>query len=190
MDSIMQNKEKNLIIVAGQQGVGKSTIAKALFEQSNNAAHVDCTGICDVNPWEYDAAFLKLLTKNVAALTRNFWDAGYQNVVIESPFDFYEEYVEFRQLLPTNINIFMVHLCASKKVRDVRRINRSEPSSKEDRDRVDRYCPEDKKLQIAEGDYRYIKVQNENLTVKEALERIKNAIPEIYRVGSHSPKAK
>ena len=184
----MPNETKNLIVVAGQQGVGKSTTVKALFEETRNAARVDCTGVCDVNPWKYDAAFLKLLAKNVVALIRNFWDAGYQNIVVESPFDFYEEYVAFRRSLPVNITVYMVHLCASKEVRDVRRINRPEPSTKENRDSVDSHCPEDEKLQLADGDYRYIRVQNEDLTVEDTVEIVRKSIPEIYESDTQGPK--
>jgi len=181
----MSNEKMNLIIVAGQQGVGKSTIVRALLKETYNGARIDCTDIGHVNPWEYDVAFLKLVQKNVVSLIKNFWDAGYQNVIVESPFDYYEEYVEFRRSLPESINVYMAHLCASKEVRDVRRINRSEPSTKENRDLIDSCYPEEQKLQSANSDYLYMKVQNENLTIEETMAKITEAIPEIYNSPNH-----
>ena len=65
---------------------------------------------------------LELLWKNVLALIANFWKAGYSNVIVGSFFSTYKEYQQIRQRLPKDVNIFLVHLCASKPVRDQRRI--------------------------------------------------------------------
>ncbi len=78
--------------------------------------------------------------------------------------------------------IQLVHLCASKAVRDQRRIDRAKPSTKASRDQVDDICPEDTTLQDNQQGYRYIKIQNDGLSVDQTVEAIKSAIPELYAV--------
>lgn len=68
--------DDNLVIVVGQEGAGKSTTVRALVEATPWSAQIDAEDVGTVNPWQMDDAFLRLLWKNVADLTRNFWSAG------------------------------------------------------------------------------------------------------------------
>ncbi len=123
---------------------------------------------------------MQLLWQNMAALIKNFWAAGYSTVVAGSSFDDYKGYIQLRQRLPEDVSVYLVHLCASKAVRDQRRIDRTKPSTKASRDQMDRICPEDTTLQDNQQGYHYIKIQNDDLSVDQAVEAIKTAIPEIY----------
>ena len=80
---------------------------------------------------------MELLWRNVAVLVRNYWAAGYRNVIAGSFFDELPEYLRFRPLLPPDVRIYLVHICASKEVRDQRRIERPKSTSKEWRDWID-----------------------------------------------------
>jgi adenylylsulfate kinase-like enzyme len=170
----------NLILIEGQEGVGKSTILRALLPHMPRAAMIDGEDLGQVNPCEMDTEFMELLWRNMAALIKNFWAAGYSTVVAGSSFDNHKGYVRFRKGLPENISIYLVHLCASKAVRDQRRIYRAKPSTKELRDWVDSMCPEDATLRDNQNGYRYIRIDNDDLSVTETVAAILSAIPEVY----------
>ena len=170
----------NLIIIVGQEGAGKSTIVRALLPHTPSAARIDGEDLGQLNPCNMDADFMALLWQNMVALIMNFWNAGYPNVVAGSFFDNRQEYVQFRQELPADVCVYMVHLCASKAVRDQRRIDRAKPSTEASRDWVDSICPEDTTLRDDQQGYRYFRIRNDELSVEETIEAIRNAIPEVY----------
>lgn len=175
-----------LIIITGQEGAGKSTIVRELLPHTPRSAQIDAEDVGQVNPWVFDEEFRRLHRQNVAALTRNFWHAGYLNVIAGSFVSDHASYVAFRQLLDEDVQVWVVQLLAGKEVRDQRRIARPKPSSSEWRDRVDRFDPEDTTLRHAPGDYRYLAIDNNHLTPAETVSSIKHGIPEIYRAASRS----
>lgn len=170
----------NLIIIVGQEGSGKSTIARALLPYTPNCAEIDAEDVGQTNPWEMNDSFVELLWKNVLCLIKNFWEAGYSNIIAGSFIGSHEAYKKFRSCLSKNINVYVVQLCASKSVRDKRRINRSKPTKKEWREFNDINYPEDKSFQAVKDDYHYIRIENDDLTIKQTVVAIKKAIPEIY----------
>ncbi len=133
-----------------------------------------------VNPWTMDDVFVELLQRNVAALVRNFWRAGYKNVITGSFLRNYSDYLSFRGFLTDEASVQLIQLCASKQVRDERRIARSKPSTAQWRDEVDRVDPEDTTLAAAAADYRYARIDNDGQTVAGTIAAIKRAVPEIY----------
>ncbi|HIJ74575.1 MAG TPA: hypothetical protein HPP83_10785 [Candidatus Hydrogenedentes bacterium] len=173
----------NLILVEGQEGVGKSTILRALLPHTPHAARIDGEDLGQLNPCTMDPDFMQLLWRNMAALIKNFWDAGYSTVVAGSSIDSHSDYVLFRQQLPSDVSVYLVHLCASKAVRDQRRIDRVGASTKEWRDWIDNACPEDTTFQESQQDYRYVQVRTDGLSIDDTLAVIKEAIPEIYADG-------
>lgn len=174
--------ESNLIMIMGQEGSGKSTTVRALLEVTPWSARIDAEDVGTVNPWQMDDAFLRLLHANVAALTRNFWDAGYQNVIAGSFMSNYSDYLTFRARLARAANVYIIHLCATKQTRDVRRIAREKPTSSEWRDMVDRVDPEDSTLRLQDADYHYVRIDNDAMTVTETVLAVQRAIPEVYRI--------
>lgn len=181
--------ESNLIIIVGQEGSGKSTMARALLEVTPLGARIDAEDVGAVNPWRMDDAYIRLLHANVAALTCNFWDAGYRNVIAGSFMSNYREYLQFSARLDREANVSIIHLCATKRTRDARRIAREKPTSKEWRGSVDRADPEDTTLREADADYRYFRIDNDRLTVAETVFKVQQAIPEIYGAPSNETSA-
>lgn len=116
-----------------------------------------------------------------AALLGNFWSAGYSTVITGSFLgeDTHRALDAFRRDLPTGIAIYLVHLKASKAVRDRRRIARDKPSSRQWRERVDASYVEDGSLDQALG-YTYIPIVNDSLSVDETVERIRRSVPEVF----------
>jgi len=172
--------ERRLVLVTGAEGAGKSTIVRALLPHTPNGARIDAEDIGDVNPLQMDDAFFGLLQRNVAALVHGFWDGGYPNVVAGSFLRSHNDYRSFRALLPADILVYVINLCAAKPVRDQRRIARSKPTTKEWRDHLDATYGEDSTFEKSDADYRYIRIENDTLTVSETVARVRDAIPEIY----------
>jgi hypothetical protein len=171
---------RNLIVIEGQEGTGKSTIIRALLRVTPGGAQLDAEDVGQVNPFTFDEPFLELLWDNVAAVADNFWDAGYTTVISGSFLRGYPDLPRFRERLGIEPVVYVVQLCASKAVRDARRIQRAKPSTREWREQVDRIAPEDRSFAEAVGDYRYLRVDDDELSVDETVAIIQRALPEIY----------
>jgi hypothetical protein len=171
---------RRLVIICGEEGAGKSTIVRALLPSTPYGARIDAEDIGQTNPCTMDDTFFGLLRRNVAGLVENFWAAGYVNVIAGSFLRCYSDYVSFRQLLPPSSAVFLVDLLVHKEVRDQRRITRAKQTTQEWRDMVDQ-IPEDRTLrQAADADYRYIGIDTTDLDVAATVQRIEDAIPEVY----------
>ena len=171
---------RRLIVIVGQEGAGKSTIIRALLPLTPNGAQIDAEDVAQVNPWTMDEEFLDLLWKNVGALIENFWASGYQNVLAGSFLDSREELDRFRTLIAADSEWVVVQLCASKEIRDERRIARNKRSSPEWLERVDAACPEDTTLASGDRWYPYVRIDNSDLSVDTTVTKIAAALPEIY----------
>jgi hypothetical protein len=169
-----------LVIIEGQEGAGKSTTVRALAPEIAWSARIDAEDLGDVNPWQMDDAFLELLWRNIADLTRNYWSAGYSTVIAGSFLSNIGHYTAFRALLDDPADIYMVQLCATKPVRDVRRIERPKESTQEWHDHVDLVDPEDTTLAVADSDYRFLRIDNEGFGVDESVARIRAWAPELF----------
>lgn len=155
----------------------------ALLPHTHNGAKIDAEDVGQVNPFNFNQRFLDLLRNNVAAVITNFWDAGYSTVISGSLLngDTHASFQQFRERLPDDVDLYVIHLSASKRVRDQRRIDRAKSSTKEWRDRVDASYPAgDTSLRDNASDYRYIPVDNDSQQLAETLDVIVQAIPEIY----------
>lgn len=174
-------QDARLVIISGEEGAGKSTIVRALLPSTPYGAQIDAEDIGQTNPCPMDDAFFDLLHRNVAGLVQNFWAAGYVNVIAGSFLRCYSDYVSFRQLLPPPPSAtFLVDLQVDRQVRDHRRITRAKQTTQEWRDMVDQ-IPEDQTIrQAANADYHYVGIDTTNLDVAETVQRIKDAIPEVY----------
>ncbi|HJE61346.1 MAG TPA: AAA family ATPase [Nocardiopsis listeri] len=173
---------QRLIIITGQEGVGKSTLVRALLRHTPQGAQIDAEDLGQINPCVMDDTFNEMLRRNVAALAENFWAFEHHNVLAASFIDTHDDYRMFRPLIPDNIEITVIQLCAAKPVRDQRRIFRHKTSSPQWRDRVDLACPEDTSLDHAadSSDYRYLRIDNDNEAVENTVHRIREAFPSIY----------
>jgi len=183
---------RSLILVTGEEGAGKSTVMSALLPRTPGGAKIDAEDVGQVNPFNFDQAFLDLLWDNVTSVIANYWAAGYPTVITGSLLDSdtHASFQQFRTRLPNDPDVYVVHLSASKPVRDQRRIDRAKPSTKEWRDRVDASYPAgDTSLRDNADDYRYIPVNNEAQQITETLEMIMQAIPEIYSTSDLSDPA-
>jgi hypothetical protein len=173
--------EYRLVIIVGQEGVGRTTIVRALLPYLQHGAVIDAEDLGQVNPWTWDDTFKNLLWNNVASLVHNFWQGGYTTVVAGSFINDHADYLQFRSRLDRDVHVSVIHLCASKAARDQRRTARSKPTSKQWRDDLDRRFPEDTTLGTASADYAYIRVGTSALSIAETVAHITRALPELFR---------
>ena len=153
---------------------------RALLPCTPSGARIDAEDIGQTNPCPMDEEFFGLLRRNVADLVRNFWAAGYFNVIAGSFLRCYSDYVSFRRLLPPSPAVYLVELLVDKEVRDYRRVTRAKQTTQQWRDMVDQ-IPEDQTLrQAADAGYRYVGIDTTDLDVGGTVQRIKTAIPEVY----------
>jgi len=169
-----------LVILDGQEGAGKSTLVRALLPHTPHGAQLDAEDVGQVNPWVYDDAFKQLHFRNVTDLVRNFWQAGYVNVIAGSFITDSADYVAFRPMVARDAEVYVVQLHVAKDVRDQRRITRAKQTTQEWRDAVDLIDHLDPTLRLAAGDDRYFEIDTTHLSVEETVERIMRALPEIY----------
>lgn len=173
---------KTLIILNGQEGAGKSTLAKALLPHLKNGASFDAETILQVNPFCFDENFQNLAISNAADLILNFYEHGFDTVIAASFLNDRPWYDRFRSLLPGHYNIYIIMLEANKETRDIRRIEREKPTSKEARDWLDNKYPPDTTFKEGEAteDYKYIAIDNSKLTVAETVGLIKATVPQVF----------
>lgn len=169
-------RDKNLIIILGQEGAGKTTIISKLGQYIPNSAHFDAESVGQVNPWNYDKKFLNLLWENTIDLMNNFWNYDYNNVITGSFLGCYHEYKEFRLSVPKEVNITIIQLCASKIVRDKRRKKRLKIYDKKESDWIDENYPEDLEFIKHIDEYKYIRIDNDYLTIDKTIEKILNVL--------------
>jgi hypothetical protein len=170
------------VVATGEEGAGKSTIVRALLPETPFGARIDAEDVGQTNPCLMDDRFFDLLRRNVAGLVENFWAAGYVNVVAGSFLRGYADYLAFRRLLSRPAAVFLAELKVDKAVRDQRRATRAKRTTQQWRDMVDR-IPEDRTIREAvEADHRYIGIDTSALDVAATVRRIKEAIPEVYRL--------
>jgi hypothetical protein len=171
-----------LVLLCGQEGAGKSTLAKGVTPYLKNGAAFDAENILQVNPFNFNDAFRALAIKNSISLIQNFFEAGFETVVAGSFIGNRDGYDAFRKLLQVDPKIYIVMLNASKVVRDERRITREKPTTREWRDDLDRRFPPDRSLYDSKssGDYEYIEIDNSELTLAETLKQVCLQIPGVF----------
>ncbi|MFI7588973.1 hypothetical protein ACIB24_18070 [Spongisporangium articulatum] len=157
------------MVITGQEGVGKSTVVRALLRALPGSAQIDAEDVGQVNPWTYDEAFRALHRRNVADLTRNFWQAGYGTVLAASFVDTHPQLRDFLALLGGQPELIVVQLCASRSERDRRRTRRAKPTSRAARHAADDAVPEDRTLAAHADEYDYLRVDTDGLSVERVV---------------------
>ena len=182
---------KTLIVIAGAEGAGKSTIMSALLPHTPRAGKIDAEDVGQVHPFSFDTPFLEMLWSNVTAVIGNYWAAGYTTVITGSFLDrdSHGSLQEFLDRLGQSPKLYVVHLVPSTAARDHRRMSRPKPTSKEWRDAVDAgYRQNSKSLRDNARDFHYIAIDNSDQTVQETVAAIRAAIPAVYGDAGRRPK--
>jgi hypothetical protein len=151
---------RRLILIEGREGAGKTTIIRALLPHTPRGARIDAEDLGQVNPCLYDDTFWRLLRANVAVLVRNYWAAGFENVIAGSFFATRDDFLRFRDLVPEVDEVYMVQLLVQTDERERRRLTRAKRTTQEWRDRVDQLDTGDTTLAANQDGYRYLAVDS------------------------------
>ncbi|MDD5050894.1 MAG: hypothetical protein PHV93_04150 [Candidatus Pacebacteria bacterium] len=172
---------KNLLIICGQEGAGKSTLAKAIVPHLKNGAAFDAENILQVNPFEFDENFQSLALENSLDLIHNFFEGGYENVVAGSFLIDQTHFDAFKAKLKYAPKIYILMLTVEKGTRDERRLNRDKKTTKEWMDLVDsKFYLETSLRDKADESYTYFEIDNTKLNVADTIELLKQKIPQFF----------
>jgi chloramphenicol 3-O-phosphotransferase len=171
---------RRLILIWGQEGAGKTTIIRALLPHTPRGARIDAEDLGQVNPCLHDDAFWRLLRANVAVLARNYWAAGFENVIAGSFFAARDDFLLFRELVPEVDEVYMVQLLVQPDERQHRRLTRAKQTTQEWRDKVDQLDTGDTTIAANQDGYRYLAVDSTEMTPGQTVAAIMREFPEIY----------
>ncbi|MEK7093656.1 MAG: hypothetical protein AAB927_04195 [Patescibacteria group bacterium] len=173
---------QKLLIVCGQEGVGKSTLIKSLVKHLHHGAVIDTEDLLQVNPWKRDDEFESLAFDNAASMVNNFFKYNYEQVVAGSVVRNRRELDLLKTKLASQPETYILNLVVSQDILDRRRKQRErEPFTEEFIDWLKTSAPQDSTLREAnDGSYAYIEINNGELSVEETIKRLKDGIPRFF----------
>jgi len=75
---------KRLVFICGPNGVGKSTLCRALVEKLPGSAYVDSDPCRVMNPFVLDDVTIPVIAANISGMMRNYFACSYVDTVIFS----------------------------------------------------------------------------------------------------------
>lgn len=112
-----------VILINGQGGTGKSSIANNLKKSLANSAYIDADTLVAVNPFKFNELD-DLLLKNAVSLIHNFSEKEYAYIVTAGLTRNQEQLTKFQGLLGKEADIMFIWLRANKEVRMSRKLRR------------------------------------------------------------------
>lgn len=172
------NNNKKIITITGMAGSGKTTVAKALLWKLKNSAHIESDSLISVNPFIYNANLEKLGIRNIVLLIKNFFSSGYENIIISGLIRNKKIFNYFYKLIKPKTKIYIIHLEANKKSRAQRRLVRARDGADTKKwiDWIDKKFPEDFTLNTSDERYKFLKINNDEKSLKKIIERVNNFI--------------
>lgn len=167
---------EKIILINGQGGVGKSSVAKSLLLELENSAYIDVDFLSSVNPFEFGGKLDDLIRKNTIDLINNFSDTGYQNIIISGLVRNQKLLDKFTEQLSKKVDILFVWLRANRDVRISRKEDRSRDNADKEEylDFLDKLMPDIDSIEIKSG--KSIFINTSSKTIQEVVDEIKLAI--------------
>ncbi len=119
---------RQVIILNGPAGVGKTSVGKLLAQKSENSVCISGDALKNFIVRKTSAVTGRLGYKNGASLIRNYLDAGYELVIFEYIFPSKEQIDYFFEVLKVDVPVFLYTLWAPLAVvkqREAARIERA-----------------------------------------------------------------
>lgn len=173
---------QKLLIVCGQEGVGKSTLLKSLVKQLRHGAVVDVEDLLQVNPWKQNKEFENLALDNAAAIVNNFFKYSYPQVAVGSAVRNRKELDLFKTKLVLQPETYILNLVVFQDILDKRRKQREqEPYTEKFLEWLKTSPQQDSTLKESnDSSYTYVEIDNEKLSVEETIMQLKKTIPKFF----------
>ncbi len=165
-----------IILINGQAGAGKSSVAKSLLSELENSAYIDVDSLVSTNPWEFGAENDNLAIKNAVSLIHNFTSANFPNIIISGLTRNQQLLDRFTAQLNADAEIVFVWLSADEETRLSRKENRSRDraDTKEHFEFVDKLYPDIDSINVQNG--KSVFIDTSLKTVQEVVAEIKSLI--------------
>src|SRR3989344_4391879 len=166
---------EKIILVNGQAGAGKSSVAKLLSQELKNSAYINVDSLVSTNPWEFGDESDSLAIKNAISLIHNFSSANFQNIIISGLTRNQQLLDSFLSQLNSETHVLFVWLKADRKVRLARKESRDRDGAdkKEHFELVDKLYPDIDSVNIKNG--KSIFIDTSSKTIQEVVKEIKLA---------------
>lgn len=167
---------KKLIFICGANGIGKSTVSKALHHYLQNSVYIDSEYCCSINPFEFNHQTIQLIKANISALMINSFNCDFVETVI-FPYGFHGPRKEIfddvlQELRINHINVdFHAVILECDETENVRRMR----NDNRDEKRIERAL---KNTRHIYNDLHYPRINTTNLTISETMDQILNLINE------------
>lgn len=167
---------EKIILINGQGGTGKSSVAKLLSQELKSSAYIDVDSLVITNPWEFGDESDNLAIKNAISLIHNFSSANFQNIIISGLTRNQSLLDNFLSQLSKEASILFIWLKADKKIRFARKEgrNRDGADKKEHFESVDKLYPDIDSINVKNG--RSIFIDTSLKTIQEVVSEIKHLI--------------
>lgn len=167
---------EKIILINGQGGTGKSSVAKLLSQELKSSAYIDVDSLVITNPWEFGDESDNLAVKNAISLIHNFSSANFQNIIISGLTRNQQLLDSFLSQLNKEIDILFVWLSADEKIRLSRKEirNRDSADTKEHFEFIDKLYPNIDSIEIKNG--KSIFIDTSSKTIQEVISEIENSI--------------
>ena len=167
---------EKIILINGQGGAGKSSVAKLLSQELKNSAYIDVDSLVSTNPWEFGDESDNLAIRNAISLIHNFSSANFQNIIISGLTRNQQLLDRFLSQLSKKAELLFVWLKADEKTRLARKESRDRDGAdkKEHFELVDKLYPDIDSVNIKNG--KSIFINTSSKSIQEVVNEIKPLI--------------
>jgi broad-specificity NMP kinase len=146
-----------ILLISGQVGSGKTTVAKRLLTTLDNAALIELDSLVAVNPFEFNDSLHNLGIENAVSLIRNFSKNGYEHIIVSGLIKNQKSLDSFFDSL-LGAQFFLVWLRADQAMRKQRKQSRArdDADKEENFDFIDRLTSDTPDFSIKNGKYSII----------------------------------
>lgn len=172
---------KNLILVCGANGVGKSSACKALIEIMPGSAYIDSDYCRYMNPFRFTEEEIKIVVSNISTMMVNYFSCStIEHVIFQYGFHGVRKRI-FADILgvldaetvPYNFCPIILECEREENIRRMKNDHR-------DNVRIERALEYTRSIY---DEYDYPRIDGTRLTVKESAIHIKEALMAAYSIG-------
>lgn len=171
---------KNLILVCGPNGVGKSSACKALIELLPNSAFIDSDYCRYMNPFRFSEEDIRIVVSNISTLMVNYFTCStMENVIFQYGFHGPRRQIYARILSVLDQKEIAYRSCpiilTCDQAENIRRMRRDG----RDPERIARAIEKTRSLY---DEYDYPRIDGTNLSITETASAIRTVLTDEYSI--------